>query len=335
MKKNKKHKIILSLCFLLASFSAFSQNKKELIQILNGKIDSLTILSNQERLRFEALNNEYKTSIKNKNEIINNLNFDLLNQKTTAENKIDSIISIYNQLKNLTNNAKIIRVNYANMVNGYKVKVSWLPNLSFISGHPYHVGGPAILQFSNTNDSLLFSVTTNNYALRKDLFSITYLDNDSLDIVSLNTSNITLQNNIMTQNDLRYPLGNGQFSFVDVDFDNEVELIVEDFGSGQRGSSNYDVYYLSDYDDVYKKSQVPFSEIDDYTEFDYNNRTITIGGSSGACSFESITYSKQGYEFIPTIYVNIDNNNASFDCIKHTYKINKNLQLIKKEKLVN
>jgi hypothetical protein len=233
------------------------------------------------------------------------------------------------------NNANVITVNYANIVNGYKVKVSWLPNFSFISGHPYHIGGPAILQFSNTNDSLLFSVTTNNYALSKDLFSITYLNNDSLDIVSLNTSKITLQNKIEAQDDPRYPLGDGEFSFVDLDFDSDLELIVEDFGSGQRGNSNYDVYDLLGNNYVNKKSQVPFSEIDAITEFDYVDKTIKIGGSSGACSYESITYSKQGFEFIPTIYVKIDNNNAGLNCIEYTYNINKNLQLIKKEQLRN
>ena len=77
MNKSMDYKSTLSIIFLLISLSTYSQNKKEQIQILNNKIDSLTNLSKEESLKFTALNNEFKSTkndlestIQNKNEII-------------------------------------------------------------------------------------------------------------------------------------------------------------------------------------------------------------------------------------------------------------------------
>lgn len=342
MNRSMKYKSTLSLTFLLFSLSAYSQNKKEQIQILNNKIDSLTNLSKQDGLKFTALENELKSTfneyksttnelkstIQNKNEIIKNLSIDLLNQKKDADNKIDSLLESHNRLKNQSkSDFNIITVDYANIVNGYKVKVAWLPNLKLVHEHPEYISGPAILEFSNINDSLLFSVSTNNYAIKKDLFSVTYLNIDSLDLASLNTSQITIQNKELSQIHDSTPIKDSEFSFADLDFDGEKELIVRNYGVWSQGTSRYDIYHHSRSDDdshINKITYSPFNYIDDYTGFDYAAKTIQTTSIYGVCASHSTTYEFKSGEIKPIIYSETDR-----DCNSHTYKIVKNLQLIK------
>lgn len=362
MNTSLKHKITLSVFFILISLSAYAQSKNEQIQILTGKIDSLTTVAKQENLKFAALENELKTttndlkatinalklavdelkaSIQNKNETIKNLTLDLANQKKSAAKKIDSIQALYTSLKNQPkSDFNFITINYANLVNGYKVKAAWRPVL-VNADFPYmdrFVRGPAILQFSNTKDSVLFTVNADYFALSKELFSITYANTDSVDIASLNTTKITIQNKAQAQMDRSNPLAfEAEFGFADVDFDGKKELIVREFGMGQRASSTYAIYKIEDdedYDEVYKLRNSPFDLIDDQTEFNYTAKTITISSFGGYCSSEYTTYSVKDYEFIPTMLVKTDTDKAG-NCIQSTYKINitKNLQLLKKEVL--
>jgi len=351
------HKITLSVFFILLSLSAFSQSKNEQIQILTGKIDSLTAVSKQESLKFAALENELKTtttdfkatinalklaveelkaSIQNKNEAIKNLTLDLATQKKNATKKIDSLQAIYTSLKNQPKSEfNFITVNYANLVNGYKVKAAWRPIL--VNTEQYGTGGwvtgPAILQFSNTKDSVLFTVNTDYFTLSKELFSITYTNNDSVDIASLNTTKITLQYKVQAQinrSDIDYE---NEFCFVDVNFDGDKELLVKS-GFGQRSISTYDVYSIYDVG-MGKLSYTPFNEIDDETEFNYAAKTITIAALDGYCGSQYTTYTKNNDgQFIPTMLVKMDID-AAGNCIKYTYKITKNLQLLKKEVLKN
>jgi hypothetical protein len=335
-----KYKSTLSLFFLLISLSTYSQNKKEQIQILNNKIDSLTNLSKEESLRFTALNNEFKatknelkSTIQSKNEIIKNLNIDLLNQKKGADNKIDSLLEIYNSLKNQSkSDFNIITVNYSNIVNGYKVKVAWLPKLDEGFGLSNFIAGPAVLQFSNIKDSLLFSVSTNHFSLSKDLFSITYEDKDSIDIASLNTTKITLHYKVSAKINPSYINDENSFFFVDVDFDGEKELVFDsEFAGGTKSIIKYDVYRIND-NVIFKLSAAPFDELDNYTKFNYAAKTITIAALDGYCGDEYTTYSKKGDEFIPTILEKMEADEAQ-NCIKYTFKVNQDLQLIKKELL--
>lgn len=358
------HKLTLSVFFILISLSASAQSKNEQIQILTGKVDSLTTVSKQENLKFTTVENQLKTtinelkttitefkarveelkaSIQNRNETIKNLTLELANQKKNAAKKIDSLQALYTSLKTQANSDfNFITVRYANLVNGYKVKAAWRPVL-VNADFPYmdrFVRGPAILEFSNTKDSVLFSVNADYFSLDKELFSITYVNTDSVDIASLNTTKITIQNKAQAQINRSTPLNfEDEFGFADVDFDGKKELIVREFGMGQRGSSTYAIYKIEDdenYEEVYKLRNSPFEQIDDETEFNYAAKTITISSFGGYCSSEYTTYSKKDYEFIPTTVVKTDTDKAG-NCIQSTYKINitKNLQLLKKEVLKN
>ena len=357
MNTTIKHKITLSVFFILISLSAYAQSKNEQIQILTGKIDSLTTVAKQENLKFAALENELKTttndlkatinvlklavdelkaSIQNKNETIKNLTLDLASQKKSAAKKIDSLVAINTSLKNQPkSDFNFITVTYANLVNGYKVKAAWLPTLvnSEFPGMYGSVTGPAILQFSNAKDSVLFSVNTDHFTLSKDLFSITYVNKDSVDIASLNTTKITLQNKVQAQMDRSNPLAfEDEFGFGDVDFDGEKELLVKS-GFGQRGVSTYEVYDL-DTDGIYFLSNTPFNEIDGLTAFNYAAKTISLEASGGYCNSGFTTYTKKGNEFIPTMSVTRDTDTAG-NCIEYTYKITENIQLLKKVVLRN
>lgn len=355
------HKLTLSVFFILISLSAYAQSKNEQIQILTAKIDSLTTVSKQESLKFTALENELKTStadfkttitelksavdelkagIQKRDETIQNLTLDLATQKKSAAKKIDSLQALYTSLKSQPkSDLNFITVNYANLVNGYKVKAAWRPVL-VNADFPYmdrFVMGPATLEFSNTKDSVLFSVNTDYFSLDKELFSITYVNTDSVDIASLNTTKITIQNKAQAQINRSTPLNfEDEFGFADVDFDGKKELIVREFGMGQRGSSTYAIYNIGEDEDVYKLRNSPFEQIDDETEFNYTAKTITISSFGGYCSSEYTTYSVKGDEFIPTTVVKTDTDKAG-NCIQSTYKINitKNLQLLKKEVLKN
>lgn len=351
MNTTIKYTIILSIIFTVTAFSADAQSKNEQIQILTGKIDSLTTVSKQENLKFTALENELKTTIndfkttvnelkatiQNKNEVVKNLTIDLANLKKSAAKKIDSLQAIHTSLKNQPKgDFNFITVNYANLVNGYKVKAAWRPILvnTELYGRGGLITGPAILQFSNAKDSVLFSVNTDYFTLNKDLFSITYVDQDSVDIASLNTTKITIQNKAQAQIDPSNPLAfENEFGFADVDFNGDKELIVKS-GFGQRSVSTYEVYGIGE-DGISRLSYTPFTEIDDETEFNYAAKTITIAALDGYCGSQYTTYTKHNNGgFIPTMLVKMDVDTAG-NCIQSTYKITKNLQLLKKVVLKN
>lgn len=301
------HKITLSVFFILLSLSAYAQSKNEQIQILTGKIDSLTTVSKQENLKFTALEKELKTtnndlkatinalklafdelkaSIQNKNETIKNLTLELATQKKSAGIQIDYLQAKYPYLQNLPkSDFNFITVNYANLVNGFKVKAAWSPILvnrnefnADVSHVWYAVSGPAIIQFSNTKDSVLFTVDHPDFTLNKDLFSITYVNTDSVDIASLNTSNITIQNKAQAQMGPSKHLDFEEtFGFADVNFDGVKELILRNLNMGMRETSTYTIYNINNYDDVYLVRDNFFSDrITDETEFNYATKTISI-----------------------------------------------------------
>ena len=65
------------------------------------------------------------------------------------------------------------------------------------------------------------------------------------------------------------------FFFSDVDFDGEEEFVINRYKSGSRDSNAYDVYDVTPYGYFIRKTEIPFTELE-----------------NGQCKFD---YKKQGY----------------------------------------
>lgn len=72
------------------------------------------------------------------------------------------------------------------------------------------------------------------------------------------------------------------FQFYDVDFDGEMELLINDYYKGQQGN-NYDIFEIAD-SGLEAKKYRPFGDIDNMVVFDGQNKIITLNTYDGAHS---------------------------------------------------
>jgi len=88
------------------------------------------------------------------------------------------------------------------------------------------------------------------------------------------------------------------FFFSDVDFDGEDEFIINRYKSGSRDSNAYDVYDITSYGYFIRKTEAPFTELENgQCKFDSKNKTITVFGSNGWNNTINHTYQLKGEKF--------------------------------------
>lgn len=239
-----------------------------------------------------------------------------------------------------TNNRNIT-INYTNSINGYNVTVLWIPKIVKYK----HVVGPAIVEFKNTSKNTSFSLAVNNFGILKNRLPFTYLEKDYQTILSdIPEKSINLFYEIgYIEDDVSFGTTDEPFFFQDVDFDNNKELIIVEIGIGQRDVSTFKVYNFS-YGDInperlnitYKE---PYIYLDEMSEIDSLNKTITIYHSSGACSSSYDIYalnrSENSYENNEYILDTIIEQESDEDfCYELKYKIINNKKIFISKKTI-
>lgn len=101
-----------------------------------------------------------------------------------------------------------------------------------------------------------------------------------------------------------YP--NAEYQFYDVDFDGDLELLINYYHGGPYGCTCYEIFEITDSALVRKE---PITEpedswfsLDDNTEFDAENKTITNNFYSGCCEWGEYVYRVDGKGDIYAIY---------------------------------
>jgi hypothetical protein len=181
------------------------------------------------------------------------------------------------------------------------VDVLWTPD----DGYVPRLVGPATIRFIEDSDST-FSVSADAFHMPYDtlwkLGLIKYEDSSKNDghTVEVDLTKIyPVEYNSSSKSSL-FDSSHGNsvpFFFEDIDFDGKDELIVVDFGTGQRRVDEYTVYKSGEipnrkitYRPVYQDSSIynlattePFNMLDQKTTFNKENRTRDVFSSGGAC----------------------------------------------------
>lgn len=170
-----------------------------------------------------------------------------------------------------------IYIKYKQPINGYTVKVMWL-------------------QDSEVGNAL--------FCLEKQGVQYYYFAEKWTDKILYDKGN-TYPNNTVIELDYtakleseEYLSDDSPFFFSDVDFDEEDEFIINRYKSGSRDSNAYDVYDVTLYGYFIRKTEVPFTELENgQCKFDSKNKVITILGSNGWNSIINDTYQLKGEKF--------------------------------------
>jgi hypothetical protein len=231
------------------------------------------------------------------------------------------------------NSDGIIIFDFKEQVGKYKVKVYWFPS-EVINGTG-EVSGSAIIKLLNAGTKEISTITTNYFVPYRNsiegndisikipklaaLLSIDAKERE-LKLVKSGTIIVEKKDDIWTN-----------LSFEDVNFDGKDELLLTEFGAGQRGFSNEKIFDLSY--GMEEMNYEPFNQIDEETIFDKDKKEIIIIAHGGACSSSNYTYKKTGagwFELVETEEMQSDE--KSGDCYGYTYKIDKKLVEKKKYK---
>lgn len=191
----------------------------------------------------------------------------------------------------------LVYIQYTNLINGYYVKVKWIPNQVINS----HTIGPAIIEFFQKKDSILFSITTNKFGVLSKELPFEYSE-DSLFLIKIQTNKIELKyNNLIRKNlDQSFFDSNEPFFFQDINFDNIDDLILVEHYQAQRETSRFIPYDLKsivmyqEWSDNNLRYYMPYKEFDGFSSIDYRRRQIHLYHSGGACAGEEFVY-----EYLP------------------------------------
>ena len=170
-----------------------------------------------------------------------------------------------------------IYIKYKQPINGYTVKVMWL-------------------QYGEVGNAL--------FCLEKQGVQYYCFAEKWADKILYDKGN-TYPNNTVIELDYtakleseEYLSDDSPFFFSDVDFDGEDEFVINRYKSGSRDSNAYDVYDVTSYGYFIRKTEVPFTELENgQCEFDSANKTITVFGSNGWNSIINDTYQLKGEKF--------------------------------------
>jgi hypothetical protein len=171
---------------------------------------------------------------------------------------------------------------YNKPIEGYRVKIEWTPYESYED----HSAGLAVICFEK--NGYRFSVIDSNFVspvlTNKDRKrNIALFKNDTVINIEYSTKII--------QELLRRDV---PFSFSDIDFDGQKELVMNIFGEGQRHTDIFRIFKLDSVGNIVKTSkqitfQKPYIDFDGFTKFNRKNKTITnfFGGGTLDNSYET------------------------------------------------
>lgn len=233
---------------------------------------------------------------------------------------IQLCVSACNQKKDTdlkVENIEYVNIEYIRSVNGYLVKAIWKP--LFVKYD--YTRGPAIIEFYNLEDSLLFTITNDNFSILNSKLPFTYSENKQ-EIIMLNQKEIKLDYDTNYFN-VNYLIQDEPFFFIDLNFDNTKELLIAEANMGQRYEFSYKAYKIENgeipsYNITYNE---PYMSLDGLSEIDYKNKSITIYGSGGGCANNASIYKIEKNEYSSTFYLETKYEQERDDILNKCYEV--------------
>ena len=177
-----------------------------------------------------------------------------------------------------------IYIEFTDVIQGrYMVDVEWFPNWGLVP----MFNGPANINFKLVDRDVKFTIKTDFFNIGSRMFSFPKYRMDSETITNKGVIKMNFRN-----------IANPPFSFGDMNFDGTKELVIANRRQGRRHHDAYEVYLIqeiegSSYFNILNLTGVlPYSEIDATTKFDWENKTIELYYSGGACSSSYETYKR-------------------------------------------
>ena len=248
----------------------------------------------------------------------------LISQLVFAENDsaeyMDNGLPIHYQL---LDGKMPIHIEFTDVIQGrYIVDVEWFPDWGLVP----MFNGPATINFKLIDRGVKFTIKTDFFNIGNRMFSFPKyrMDAETIankDIIKMKFSDIA----------------NPPFSFGDMNFDGIKELVIAHRRQGQRHYDAYDVYLIQELEDssyfniLDLTDVLPYSEIDETTEFDWDKKTIELYYSGGACQSSYETYQRvfsdyplrdYKFELIKKIdYAIWDDDGNDIPCSKYVYDV--------------
>ena len=193
----------------------------------------------------------------------------------------------------LMNSRTPLYIEFTDVIEGrYRVNVEWFPDY----GLAPLLTGPANINFKAIDSDISFTVRNelfhvpNTYFHTKYPLSIEYIE---------------------SKEPIKMPfwyLPKKPFEFRDVNFDGITELVIREERGGQRFYDSFVVYLIQEGEDFFNLVDLskikPYKSFDETTEFDWENQTVYMYYSGGACSSSYELYERvfnenilENYEF--------------------------------------
>ena len=216
-----------------------------------------------------------------------------------------------------------VYIEFTDVIQGrYIVDVEWFPDW----GLAPLLTGPANINFKLVDTDVKFTIKADLFNIGHRMFSFPKYRIDANTIANKDIIKMKFRD-----------IGNAPFAFGDMNFDGINELVIADRNGGQRGYDAYSVYLIqeikdSSYFNILDLTDVlPYSKIDKTTEFDWDNKTIKLYYSGGACSSSYETYKRvfsdyplrdYKFELIKKIdYETWDDDGNDIPCSKYVYDV--------------
>ncbi|UYU54595.1 hypothetical protein KQP54_08870 [Bacteroides uniformis] len=180
-------------------------------------------------------------------------------------------------------NSKRVFIQYKQPVNGYTVKVMWLPYLNSKDNTTVETG---------VTTSLFFDSADNQFYINLEAKHI--IDTLCYHYPHLKDGDVLYWDYVPKDSNEVLP-HYSPFCFSDVDFDGKEELVITHQLGGSRSNNTYKIYKIHGYDNVELMTDEPFNDLENTTKFDSINKTITTCGSSGAYNYVIYTYKQKEY----------------------------------------
>ena len=221
-------------------------------------------------------------------------------------------------------------IEFTDIIQGrYIVDVEWYPDW----GLAPLLTGPANINFKLVDRNVKFSIKADLFNISHRMFSFPKYRIDANTIANKDIIKMKFRD-----------IGNAPFAFGDMNFDGINELVIADRNGGQRGYDAYSIYLIqeikdSSYFNILDLTDVlPYSNIDETTEFDSDNKTIELYYSRGACSSSYEKYQRifsdyplrdYKFELIKKIdYDYQDWNEKNIGCHKYVYDVVDGIEIL-------
>ena len=216
-----------------------------------------------------------------------------------------------------------IYIEFTDVIQGrYIVDVEWFPD-SWLA--PL-LTGPANINFKLVDSNVKFTIKADLFNIGHRMFSFPKYRIDAQTIANKDIIKMKFGD-----------IANAPFAFGDMNFDGINELVIADRNGGQRGYDAYSVYLIQEiegtsYFNIVDLTDVlPYSNIDESTEFDSDTKTMELYYSRGACSSSYEKYQRvfsdyplrdYKFELIEKIdYKHQDWKGKNIGCHKYVYDV--------------